>query len=77
MMGTKLRTFAPQIILDQHIRCIYGLSTLADEICCPDKKNVIEKQLLKEKPMSCALFWSSFFSRGAKIRWINETNVSQ
>ncbi len=26
-------------ILDQHIRCIYGQSTLADETCCQDKKN--------------------------------------
>jgi hypothetical protein len=39
------------------------------------QEKVIEKQLLKEKSMSCALFWPNFLSRGAKTRWINKTNT--
>ena len=38
-------------------------------------RNMIDKQLLKEKPLSCALFWSNFLSHGAKTRWTNMTNA--
>jgi hypothetical protein len=39
------------------------------------QENLIEKQLLKEKSMSCALFWFNFLSHGEKPRWANKINA--
>jgi hypothetical protein len=46
------------------------------------QENLIEKQLLKEKPMSCALFWFNLLSheeksrRGSKINALNRAIVA-
>ena len=36
---------------------------------------MIEKQLLKEKPINCSLFCSRILSHGAKPRWTNKINA--
>jgi len=39
------------------------------------QEKLIEKQLLKEKPMDRTPFWFSFFVYGEKPRWIDRMNT--
>ena len=52
-------------ILDTYLQ-----SALADETCCLDKKNVIEKQLLKEKLYESRSLSAQLLLAWRKTRWI-------